>query len=214
MQQRKVTIEPFWNRMPRFFLYALTPPALLVLVALAFLNAFLLNLTGLGQFGLLLALGASLVALVFSVKYGYDILERTAHGYLTPPPLDRETLLEGYELPFKQLGVIVALMLAGAAIGSVFPPAAVVFAIAAFALLPAIVMTLAIERSMASALNPAVLFRVAFSIGWPYFAVFALVLLLNGGSGTVMAMFGRELPIAARAFVAGFAQNFFRFYEP
>lgn len=211
MQRRQVTIEPFWNRMPRFFLYALTPPALLVLLALAFLNAVLLDFVGQGSGGLLLALGVSLAALIFSVKYGYDILERTAHGFLTPPPLNRETLMEGYELPFKQLAVMIVLMVAFAAIGSVFPPAAIVFAIAAFALLPAIVMTLAIERSMAEALNPATLFRVAFSIGWPYFAVFGLVILLNGGSGTVAALFGRELPVAAHAFVTAFAQNFFWF---
>ena len=209
--QRQVAIEPFWNRMPRFFLYPLTPPALYVLLALGFINAALLDVAGGSMLGGVAALAVSIGALVFSVKYGYDILERTAHGRLAPPPLNRETVMEGYELPFKQLGIMIVLGLGALLVGSIWPLAAFAYLAAVVALLPAIVMTLAIERTMSAALNPSTLFRVAFSIGWPYFAVFALVLLLNGGSGTVMALFGQGLPNAARAFVAAIAQNFFWF---
>lgn len=208
---RQVAITPFWNRMPRFFLYPLTVPAILVLFALAFLNGFLLDLAATGMGGVILASAVSLVAGLFSVKYGYDILEHTAHGNLHPPSLSREVLLEGYELPFKQIAVFIVVAVVALALFMLWPPLVFVFLAAFLALLPAIVMTLALERSLAAALNPRSLFSMAFRIGWPYLAVLALVILLNGGSATVLGLFGQGLPNAALAFVNAFAQNFFWF---
>ena len=211
MHRKPVTIVPFWNRMPRFFLYPLTPPGLYVLLALAVLNGALLDLLASGAGGAITGVILSLVAALFSIKYGYDMLERTANGHLAPPRLNRETLIEGYELPFKQLAVFILLGVAAFAVVQVWPPGLFVFALAVGLLLPAIVMTLALERSVFAALNPATLFGIAFRVGWPYFAVLGLLLLLNGGAGTAMALFGEGLPLPARAFLGAFAQNFFFF---
>ena len=214
MRRQPVTITPFWNRMPRFFLYPLTPPGLYVLLILAVINAGLLDLAQSGSFLPMLAL--ALVAGLFSIKYGYDILERTANGEALPPRLNRETLLEGYELPFKQLAVFLVLGFVGWGLALILPPALALpglalYGVAVLALLPAIVMTLALERSVGAALNPATLFGIAFRIGWPYFAVLGLLMLLNGGAGTVMSLFGQGLPVAARAFLGAFFQNLFFF---
>ena len=207
--RRQVSITPFWNRMPRFFLYGLTPPAIYVLLVLAGVNTLVVEIARGGS--LLFGGLVSLAATFFAVKYGYDILERTAHGELDPPPLDGDTLFDNYELPFKQIGVMILLGVIGFGIMLLFAPAIFVYGIAVVALFPAIILTLALERSVTAALNPVTLFGIAFRIGWPYFAVLGLLLLLNGGSGTVMAFFGQGLPLAPRAFVAAFAQNFFFF---
>ncbi len=207
----KIAITPFWNRMPRFFLYPLTIPAILVLFVLAFLNGFLLDLAATGTGGMVLAALVSFVAGLFSIKYGYDILERTAHGQLHPPALNREVLLEGYELPFKQIAVFIVVAAVAMGLFMLWPPLAFVHLALFLLLLPAIVMTLAIERSLSAALNPGRLFSMAYRIGWPYLAVLALVVLLNGGSATVLGLFGQGLPNAALAFVNAFAQNFFWF---
>jgi hypothetical protein len=216
MRRQPVTITPFWNRMPRFFLYPLTPPGLYVLLVLAFANATVLDLMKAGGGGFVVGLVVSVVAAVFSIKYGYDILERTANGHTLPPRLNRETLLDGYELPFKQIAVFIVLGLVAWAMMVMLPPALmlvgfVIYLLAVIALFPAIVMTLALERSVFAALNPATLFGIASRIGWPYFAVFGLLLLLNGGAGTVMSLFGEGLPLAARAFLGAFFQNLFFF---
>ncbi|MFW5969484.1 MAG: hypothetical protein ACOCP9_02495, partial [Halofilum sp. (in: g-proteobacteria)] len=192
MRRRPITIVPFWNRMPRFFLYPLTPPGLYVLLLLAVANATVLDLMHAGGGGFIAGLVVSLVAAVFSIKYGYDILERTANGHTLPPRLNRDTLLDGYELPFKQIAVFIILGLVGWGIAILLPPALVVagfvvYGIAVVALLPAIIMTLALERSVSAALNPVTLFGIAFRIGWPYFAVLGLLIRLNGGAGTVMS---------------------------
>ena len=216
MRRKPVTITPFWNRMPRFFLYPLTPPGLYVLLALAVTNAIVIDLASGGGGGFLFGLMVPIVAAVFSIKYGYDILEQTANGHTLPPRLDRETLIDGYELPFKQIAVFILLGLFAWALALILPPALVlvgfiVYTIAVAALFPAIVMTLALERSVFAALNPATLFGIAFRIGWPYFAVFGLLILLNGGAGTVMSLFGQGLPLAAQAFLSTFFQNLFFF---
>lgn len=208
---RQVAITPFWNRMPRFFLYPLTVPAILVLFALAFLNGFLLDIAATGTSGLVVAGAVSFVAGLFSLKYGYDILEHTAHGNLHPPSLNREVLLEGYELPFKQLAVFLVAAVIALGLFMLWPPLVFVFFAVFLLLLPAIVMTLAIERSLSAALNPGSLCSMAYRIGWPYLAVLALVVLLNGGTATVLGLFGQGLPNAALAFVNAFAQNFFWF---
>lgn len=215
-RRQPVTITPFWNRMPRFFLYPLTPPGLYVLLVLAVANATVLDVMQAGGFGFVTGLIVSVVAAVFSIKYGYDILERTANGHTLPPRLDRETLLDGYELPFKQIAVLILLGLAAWVMAIILPPALtfvgfIIYGIAVAALFPAIVMTLALERSVFAALNPATLFGIAFRIGWPYFAVLGLLFLLNGGAGTVMSLFGQELPLAAQAFLSTFFQNLFFF---
>ena len=216
MRRKPVTITPFWNRMPRFFLYPLTPPGLYVLLLLAVANATVLDLMHAGGGGFVTGLVVSIVAAVFSIKYGYDILERTANGHTLPPRLNREILLDGYELPFKQIAVFIVLGLVAWAMAILLPPALtlvgfILYGIAVIALFPAIVMTLALERSVAAALNPATLFGIAFRIGWPYFAVLGLLTLLNGGAGTVMSLFGQALPLAAQAFLGAFFQNLFFF---
>jgi hypothetical protein len=205
-----VTITPFWNRFPRFFLYPLTPPGLYVLLGLAILNAALLD--GGGSLGGGLVVGvSSLVASLFSIKYGYDILEKTANGDLMPPRLNREILIEGYELPFKQLAVFIVIGVVIAALAQIFPLGLIPFGVIVALLLPAMIMTLALERSVAAALNPATLFGIALRVGWPYLAVLGLLLLLNGGAGTAMALFGQNLPGSARAFFGAFTQNLFGF---
>jgi len=211
MGRRVVTIAPFWNRMPRFFLYPLMTPAIYALFGLAVINGALLDLARGGGGGVVTAGVVSLVAALFSIKYGFHILEETAHGRLEPPRLNRATMVEGYELPFKQIGVTLVLMILGVGLTFVWLPLVIVYGIAVVALMPAIVVTLALERSMAAALTPAKLFAIAFRIGWPYFAVLGLVILLNGGSATVMSLFGDALPRAAEAFLGAFTQNYFLF---
>lgn len=202
-------ITPFWNRMPRFFLYPLTPPGLYVLFGLAVLNALVVDMLLSGRVVPALVLG--LVSALFSIKYGYDVLERTAHGEMLPPRLTANMLLDRYELPFKQLAVFILLGLMAFGFGMIWPPLAIIVGVVTFVLLPAIFMTLALERSVFAAINPGTLFGIAFRVGWPYLAVFGLVLLLNGGSGTVMALFGDTLPAPAQGFLSGFSQNLFFF---
>jgi hypothetical protein len=210
--RKQAPIEPFWNRMPRFFLYGFTPPVLYVLVGLALINALLLDYTVTVQGGHIGAILVTLLTFLFSQKYGFHILERTAHGHAGGPPLDRDTLLDHYEMPFKLIGMWIVLVVVGGALALLVNPVLLIpYVLLVSLLLPGMLMTLAIENSMTQALNPAALVRLALSIGWPYFLTVGLFLLLNGGAGTVMGLFGQALPAGARAFLGGLSQHYFWF---
>ncbi|MDZ7828929.1 MAG: DUF4013 domain-containing protein [Halofilum sp. (in: g-proteobacteria)] len=215
MSERKRTnplgVKPFWNRFPAFFLYPFKLYSIIVLFALAFLNGFLLNIAAGGFTGLIFAGLLGLIAGLFSLKYGYDILLKTAHGDLEPPELNGETFSQGYDLPLKQFVVFIVIGFVMVGLMFAWMPLVFVFMVVFVALMPAIIMTLALEQSIAAALNPRELGNMAFRIGWPYFAVLGLIVLLNGGAGTVMSFFGQGLPPGAFMFLNGFVQNYFWF---
>lgn len=212
MRRKQARIEPFWNRMPRFFLFGFTPPVIYVLLGLALINALLVDYTLSVQGGHIIAALVTLLVFLFSQKYGFHILERTAHGYPGGPALDRETLLDHYEMPFKLIGIWIVIILAGLLLVIAASPYLLIpYGLMVFLLMPAVLMTLAVENSMGQALNPAALARVAFSIGWPYLMTVGLFFLLNGGAGTVMGLFGQGLPPGARAFLGGLSQHYFWF---
>jgi outer membrane protein assembly factor BamD (BamD/ComL family) len=229
MSAQGTVIEPFWNRMPRFFLYAAKGPAIFIAIGIAVVLSAGFDWQALARAA---AMGAqtqdpraidvgpiflpavvAIVAFIFVLKYGYDILLHTAHGYLSPPKLDADTLGGGYELPFKHGAALVVLGVASAAIARLAPPLAPAFSIAVIVVQPAITMTLAIERSLVSAINPMDLGRIAGRIGWPYLAIFGLWLLLQSAPGTAVWLGVQALPIATtgQVFIWGLAQSFFFF---
>ena len=82
-------ITPFWNRIPRFFLYGLHPNAL-ILIGVLFSASYIF--------------GGPLINLVYYIviiKYASEGLQHTVEGHLTPPQLSVEVINENFELPFK-----------------------------------------------------------------------------------------------------------------
>lgn len=220
-----VTIEPFWNRMPRFFLYAFKPPAILVslgaavlysagfdwgrLIGMVVTAAVAMEPQLIDLHELALPALAGMVGFLFVLKYGYDALSHTAHGYLSPPPINGDTVLDGYELPIKHFAMLILLAAAGVALMRAWPASARFYPLLVIVLQPAIMITLGLERSLVAAINPAQFGRIAADIGWPYLAVAGLVLLLGGAPGTVVTLVGQQLPITGQIFVWTFAQCFF-----
>ena len=91
-------IEPFWNRLPRFFAYPFALQPLLLILVLTVLSTLLSGpglirgLIGLILWGVLLT-------------YSYAALKSTARGDLIPPKIDGATLSEDFYQVFKQLGL-------------------------------------------------------------------------------------------------------------
>lgn len=98
-------IDPFWERLPRFFLYPFSIRPLLLMLGLSLFSALL---TGPGIFGLLA--GIAIWGLAF--KYAYAILQSTARGNLTTPKLDSGTLSENFGPVVKQIGIYAAIFFA------------------------------------------------------------------------------------------------------
>lgn len=181
-------ITPFWQRIPRFFLFPAYPAPLLFVLALTILSAIV---AGPSLFGMLLLLAVNLVFL----KYAFVILEDTADGYLKPRPITSEVIAQELELPIKQLFLIFF-------IGTInfkvleyfgFGPF-VLIALLSITLFPAAIMVLAVEHSFFRAVNPLMLLVTIKRIGPSYFILCVFLLLLLSGGGLASELLVNVLP--------------------
>lgn len=162
IKRGQAAIIPFWRRMPRFFLYPLhlTPVVGITLGALAML------LIGIVPFG---AIVVPLAIAVAFFRYAYRVLDRTAHGILSPEQPAEQFASEGAHRIYKQLAVFIVfgtvVGVVGLLLGELAEKAAELLLSLA---LPATVMVLAVTNSLRRAVNPVVLWQLIRTIGWPY----------------------------------------------
>ncbi len=203
-------IEPFWQRIHRFFLLPLDKAVLLHIAALSAALVAAFALLFLGGFGVLLMLFAMLAILVMGARYGFKIIERSSKGFLRPSdyPLTDDDLVSAY-LPYKYVainlifGVLAALlvMLSG---GSEFI-SIVVWLVFFVGIIPAATMRLVVTGSLRGALNPSEMVSMVGRIGKPYAALAAFVFVadLCRTYGLVALAVAGGLGAAGVAFFAG-----------
>ena len=197
-------IEPFWQRIHKFFLLPLDRAVLLHIGALGVAAVLSFMLVFLGAFGAILMLVALLAQMVVGARYGFKLIERSSKGFLRPTdyPLSDDDLVSPY-LPYKYVamnfvfGVVLALF--SALTRSEF----VTFTLGLLlfvGILPAATMRLVITGSLRGALNPTEIVALIQRMGKPYAALAAFVLCTDlcriygmraiavaGGLGTVVA---------------------------
>ncbi len=202
--RRRVT--PFWHRLPQFFLYPFKPRTLAIFVGMVVITAAAGNMPPIG------AALASIALTLFLTKFSLDILAHTAEGHMDPPPLDGETFLQGYALPFKLVGIFlvlgIALLIVGTVLGGLF---AILLLLAALVLLPASVMTLAVTHSLAQAVHPGELIRTVQATGWGYVALLGCLFLLNGSASIALNWLAAGLPVEQLIALSLVVQYYFTF---
>lgn len=195
-------IVPFWNRIPQFFRYPFHAAPLLVIAICTFIPAILTTP--------LVALVVSLFLFLALFKYAYKALSETAEGRLEPPPLATAFTGDGFALAFQQLAVFFlmgGLVWAAGLIGGGFLSiATIAFLVLA---LPASVMILAMEQSVMPAVNPINLGSLMARIGWPYFVLYAHLILLSMASGAAQQFAFQNMGMAVAALTAGFISSTF-----
>jgi len=177
-------IPPFWTRLRDFALYPLRGAALASIVALSLFSL----LTGLPGVGWVLAI----VLWVGAYKYAFEILRASADGRDDAPEVVA-TAETGTVLRFlaMQLVFVFALLAALVLLG----PAAFVALLVLLAIAqPGATISLAIDGSLPHALNPATWFSIMGRIGWPYFAVVALLIVFQASAANAEALLARVLP--------------------
>jgi len=155
----------------RFLLLPLHPAGLLLLAVLA-LGFALASVAGL--FGL----PAELLLLSWLFKYGYVLLEHTAHGGREPPVLSVEMINPVSEQrPLLQLAIVLLSALALRAVSRLLGPApALLLDVLALAALPASIATLGAGERWWQALNPVTLWRVMRALHWRYLGIVLVAL--------------------------------------
>lgn len=162
VKRGKPEIVPFWRRMPRFFLYPfhLTP---LVAISLGALAMLLIHIV---PFGVVIV---PLVVAIGFFRYAYRVLDRTAHGILSPEQAAEQFQSDGAYRIYKQLAVFMVFGTVSGVVGVMLGDIAGKGAELMLSLvLPATVMVLAVTNSLRRAINPLVLWQLIRVIGWPY----------------------------------------------
>ena len=177
-------ITPFWQRIPKFFLYPLNVTPLMLLFIFAGLQWILT--------GYMVGFLLSLVIFVVFMKYAYIVLEQTSQGYLEPEKLNTSDLTEELELPFKQLIIVI---LVGVLYG--YLQSAGLWFIGALLtalILPSSTMVLAVEHSFFKAINPMMLIGVSKRIGIQYLTLCVFLFLLLTSSEILMGLIFNYFP--------------------
>ena len=86
-------VEPFWQRIHRFFTLPLDRAVLTRIAGLAVAGVIAFTLFFLGALGVLAGLAGIFAVLVIGARYGDKIIARTSRGFLQPgddPPADED----------------------------------------------------------------------------------------------------------------------------
>ena len=177
-------IVPFWNRLREISLYPLRGDALMTIGLLAFCRLAMF-LPGVGGF-----VGIAIWVGVY--KYGFEVLRASANGRLDPPVgsmnVDEDLGWSAIRLQFAFIALMVlAFMFLGPVVGIAV---AVVLAFG----IPGAMMSLAMDESVAHALNPATWLQVMARLGWPYFVAVLLSLIVNASMANLQSVLLPFLP--------------------
>ena len=177
-------ITPFWFRIPRFFIYPFNLTALAYIMVLALLSVVLFKPN-------LLAMLMQVVLFLVFLRYAYAVLNHTALGHMTPPPVNISMVTDGLEMPFKQLGVYIFMGIVVALLSSFLGAVvATIYLVVMLVCIPATAMVIAIENSFVRAINPLALISIVTRIGWSYLILCIFLLILWGGTSVVMEVLG------------------------
>lgn len=201
-------VQPFWQRIHRFFLLPLDKAVLLRMLGLSAAVALSCLLIFLGGLGVLLVCVALLAILVVGARYGFKIIERSSKGFLTPSdyPLTDGDLISPY-LPYKFVALNVALGIAATLLAALFGGGdfvrIIIWGLFFVVLLPATTMRLVITGSFRGSLSPAEVVQVIKRIGPPYAALCAFIFFADLSRTYGMAALGIAGGVSAGAAGAG-----------
>lgn len=199
-------VEPFWNRLPRFFAYPLKPAPAAFILSLSVIMA-LFSVPGLLSVIIQTALFCVLL------KYCFAVLKNTAMGIMTPPGINEGTITGDMGVVVKYWALCSLYVLAGVACfflslalsRAVTPLAGIVlFSLLIFVLLlalPASIIVLAANRRLMDAVNPSIVVRLACRIGAHYVLMYFFLVILYAAPGVVDYAIQPHLPGLAFSFV-------------
>jgi tetratricopeptide (TPR) repeat protein len=202
-------VMPFWQRMPRLFLFPLQRPPLMrnlvisalscALACLLFARSAAAPLQALAWFFLVFCAESLYIA-----QFCFLVIERTASGYLDSRAYPRTAEAADWGRPIKMFLVLVFVPVFIGVVGHFLPPFLGKVALFAWALLlPASVMVMTLTDSFAEAVNPVRCLNTALAIGTPYLLLCLYLVLLNFGFHEVTEVVLHGASLALQVVPAG-----------
>ena len=196
-------IDPFWNRVPKLFLYPFHPRSLVLMLLLS-VGVVFFSKPG------LINLIINVVLWGILLKYSHAALKNTAHARYSPPKINSETIFEDFGIVFKQFAIFIILGIAMVKVTQMFGPLiGLAFLVVAILSIPSMIIVLVATGSLIHAINPVVFITMAWRIGWGYLLMY-LFLTILGGAPTIL---GRHvityLPASSHLFLFSLAKCFY-----
>jgi tetratricopeptide (TPR) repeat protein len=193
-------IQPFWQRVPRFFIFPLQPASIMRI--LAFSGFAALGALATSVPGMVVAIaGMSLLAWIFFLRFACRVLSETSMGRLSLADYPDEPDDSLSYMPFKLFGLMIIPMIAVGFIIGLFGPTVgiLAYALVSFAM-PAALMVMVISRSLTTGLNPSAAWSVITAMGKPYLLLWVFLYFLSSAEMMVIAQVVEHmiLPLAKR----------------
>ena len=170
-------VVPFWARLNDFFTYPFQAGPIALLALSIVLSVVLSS----GLLGLLAAVFITLL----QIKYGFNVIASMSEGEFEAPSLPATITESNYNIVFKQFAVVVVMFFATAQVGAQFGAIlGVPLAVLCLLVLPMSMIVLATEGSLRAALNPVILAKSTYQIGWPYLLVYLYLIMMFSCSAT------------------------------
>ncbi len=196
MTLKAVRIQPLFQRLPTLLAYPAAASMLWMLAALCALRL-------LAHLPSLMGLLFEVVFWVMGFKLAVEALVNTAHGRLEPLGHSELAATDGEAVQQLMLQLFVFLAIAAAAYWLGAVPALVMAGLAVL-LLPAAIVMLAIDKSLAGALNPLAWAALVGRLGASYFGVVAVLAALVVLSVAARIGFALALPSDMGSLPSGF----------
>lgn len=191
--------QPFWQRIPAFFIYALQSGPLAFAGLLAVASVFMPR-------------SIILWVILFSIatKYFYSVIESNSLAEKAAPSLASAFTGEGFSLFFKQL-VVFLIAFAALWLAADFNSEALYWCvnIGLLLVMPASIIRLALDKELSSALSPDQVGQVIVAMGWRYLILCAFLFILWQSPSWVTYMLSHGLPRVILLPVMAFAFAYF-----
>lgn len=195
-------IEPFWNRLHKFFSYPFHPRPLALMICLSLATL----LFGMPLIGFIL----SIVSYVVLFKYSFAVLLNTAQGKFSPPKVTTETVFSDIGVVFKQIFLFVVLLIVFLYVmRDAGPVVAIVFVCFAILFAPSMIILLVTTNSLLQAINPLLFVRIPWRIGWGYLLMYFFLILLAGAPAFLGKYIVALLPAVLHPMLTTFVKSFY-----
>ncbi|MDH5736936.1 MAG: hypothetical protein OEZ23_01435 [Gammaproteobacteria bacterium] len=185
---------PFWKMSGQFFAYPFKGMGLVAMVAITicmYALAFLISTPT----SLAIKIGLGLAFLAALTRYLMLIIEESSQGNHEPPDIAGFFQADPDRLFLKMVGIFFILSLIGGVIMQGSPTGGQIYSYFVFNfLLPAIIMMLAISKSMTAAINPFNLLTFILRVGLPYLLLNLCLTIVSVGPMVVMPILAQLLP--------------------
>lgn len=198
-------IEPFWKRIPKFFLYPFGFYPLALNIVLSLLPALAFASGKLSAVFLI-----NFLAFVVGIKYSFEVLRKTSKGKLSPPVINEEILAKDLSLVAKQIGMFILIAIAfGIVIQQMGVFVGILFLVFLLLFIPAMIIMLVTTDSLVAALNPMLFVKLATRIGRGYLLMYFFLFLLLVAPASLFSITAEIMPKFMHIFLYGFIKYYY-----